>query len=89
MMIFKYCTWPSEAKDNTNVSPQPIKSCTNIEIIKRTLFICCPCAFRHRQSVGIENINNDEISIITEIPVNITTPIISLRPNQNTEFMYE
>ncbi|KAK0177770.1 hypothetical protein PV328_001784 [Microctonus aethiopoides] len=89
MMIFKYCTWPSEAKDNTNVSPQPIKSCTNIEIIKRTLFICCPCAFRHRQSVGIENINNDEISIITEIPLHITTPIISLRPNQNTEFMYE
>lgn len=88
-MIFKYCVWPSLPKGETKTTPIiMMKPHLNVEIVKRSIFHCCPCAFRRRQTIGVDN-NRDEISIINDHPIVVTTPVISLRPNRSTESMYE
>ncbi|KAG8041885.1 hypothetical protein G9C98_007189 [Cotesia typhae] len=84
MMIFKYCVWPSVSKDEDTKHSPVIKTCNDVEIIKKSLFHCCPCAFRRRQPIDIET-NADLLSINTELPVLVPTPVISLTPNQCNE----
>ncbi|KAH0539609.1 hypothetical protein KQX54_006109 [Cotesia glomerata] len=84
MMIFKYCVWPSVSKDEDTKHSPVIKTCNDVEIIKKSLFHCCPCVFRRRQPIDIET-NADLLSINTELPVLVPTPVISLTPNQCNE----
>lgn len=82
-MILKCCVWPSVTKDNAKPLVNTF-NCGNTEIVKRA-FRCCPCAFRGRQSVGVEKII-DNASITSDIG-RIGTPVIALRLNQSAESM--
>ena len=90
-MIFKYCAWPSETKEETKVLETETKSriSENGGKFTESVLRCCPCVFRCRRAIGIGN-ENDEHTSSTGISnqLETVTPVIALSLNRNSDNMY-
>lgn len=74
-MILKFCTWPSEAKKERKIA--------------NAVLHCCPCVFRCRKSVGIDNDDEeDDVASISTVITTATTPVIALRLSRNSDTVY-
>ncbi|KAF7413455.1 hypothetical protein HZH68_001944 [Vespula germanica] len=82
-MIFKYCVWSNETKDDNKLDENNVKS-SNEYNFAGTVLRCCPCVFRCRRSIGIGN-ENDNGSISTIITNPNVTPVIAVRLHRSTD----
>lgn len=74
-MILKFCSWPSKAKEEHKIADAVLR--------------CCPCIFRCRKSVGVDNDDVDEgAASISTVITTATTPVIALRLNRNGDTVY-
>lgn len=49
---------------------------------------CCPCAFRWRRAVGVDDKDIEGASTVNEVHRLTDTPVITLRPKENADTMY-
>lgn len=90
-MIFKYCVWPTVPKDEIDKNRRNNFVCGDSEYAKRfvgSVLRCCPCAFRWRQAIGIDEKEIETTSIVNQVHRLTNTPVITLRSNQNSDAMY-
>lgn len=89
-MIFKYCSWPSESKEDgkiiTNETENRIADSGGK--FTESILRCCPCIFRCRRAIGIGNETAQKISTELSNQLETVTPVIALSLNKNLETMY-
>lgn len=81
-MIFKFCVWPSEAKEgidqeDTKVLAEDCRTNEQLQNVKRlggAAICCCPCIFRSRKSVDVDKRG---------------TPVIALTLNQGSDTAHD
>ncbi|EFN68292.1 Uncharacterized protein KIAA0423 [Camponotus floridanus] len=71
-MILKFCAWPSEMKEERKIADAVLR--------------CCPCIFRCRKSVGVDNNDEDDgVASVSTVITTVTTPVIAMRLNRNSD----
>lgn len=74
-MILKFCAWPSEMKGERKITDAVLR--------------CCPCVFRCRKSVGVDNNDEDDgVASVSTVITTVTTPVIAMRLNRNSDTVY-
>lgn len=74
-MILKFCAWPSEMKEERKIADAVLR--------------CCPCVFRCRKSVGVDNNDEDDgVASVSTVITTVTTPVIAMRLNRNSDTVY-
>lgn len=73
-MILKFCAWPNEMKEEHKIAD--------------AVFRCCPCVFRCRKSVGVDNNDEDDgVASVSTVITTVTTPVIAMRLNSDTAYV--
>lgn len=101
-MIFKYCVWPDAAKDDkalingkgttASASPQLVLKPLSGRRFAENFFGCCPCAFRCRRAVGVEDGCGDALENGNVTPVSENrepTPVTAFRLDGSADTMYD